>query len=756
MSFLSKIASIFSPWGKPDALLIALPHGRLFQTDSARARNATQQLYLDARLIIRRSSETHNYMLVAERIVEDGEENTRNLDELFDEDQERAYLLGEDMRFRVDSDGDTSFSWLDLSQGNQVVMTYYPESGIKAEVLAEFVRCVYRAMYERKYSKDAAGVSDEELTAFAEQGARSAVTSPAKPAGLTSPGPSTVGPSTTGPAASTPSKAAPPSGPSTPATNAHPVELPATPPVRHAPVGSTVVAVTGDLYQFDPRVNEFHLRVRSVTVQMQKVDEYKFWLAVSAQDNPLISQPVEQRMNPVFSQEHKSFVWNYFDERGQVWSWSIRFNDATNETAFREMFGQCMWETLNESSWAKVKQEEQQWILDGFRDDVDMEDNFYDLEDEDEEKEKQDEADRADGKSAGDEEEESEEEEEEEEGAGATPAMRAGGGQNVKNSSMAVALATDRSFVVRGDRIGVFKYGGDDDKLQFVTTINDVRAAEGKETFAPSKIMLHNTDRNLLMMKPGDEHNIYKMDLERGKVVEQWKVSDVVPVAEMAPAHKYDQMMDAPVINGLNHNSLFVIDSRVQGEKRVAETAKQYATKQKFSAMATTGQGYVVVGSEKGEIRMFDRVGINAKTLLPGFGDPIIGLDVTEKGDYILATCKDYLLLINTALKGSDHTGFTKRMGNDKPAPIRLKLRPEHVAYMGIEVAFTRARFNSGDGDEKYIVTGTGPYVVTWNFRQVKSGKKLYDYVIKQVSHFLVTNACAKRRLTLCFFSVHR
>lgn len=737
MSFLSKIASIFSPWNKPDNVVFSVPHGSLFTTDPAKPRNATTQIYLDARILIRKTSEAFNYQLVIERNLEEGAENTQNLDELFDE--ERAFLIAEEMAFKVErSDEEVKFSWLDLTQGGGISFTYLPELGDKPETTAalldEFVRCVYRATYERKYKEDAGSVSDEALTAFA---SKLAASTPAVASGTASPVAKNAG--MVGVAPGTPSKSATAPAAATPKTPANtgitpPSESLATPPVRHAPVGSTVVRSTGDLYQFDPRVNQFHLRVRGVTIELQKVEQYKFWLNITTtvDGTGLISQPIEQRMNPVFSPEHLSFVWCYFDEENKVWSWSIKFNDNTNESTFREMFGQCMWETLNESSWAKVKEDEQKYILDGFRDDIEMEDNFYDLEDEEEEREKQKEVDRAEGARSDEDEEESEEEEVEDVETGVGRALGGGSSASVKNSSMAVGMASDRSFVVRGDRIGVFKYG-DSDKLEFVTAINDVREGDNKPTFAPSKIMLHQRDQDLLMMKPGDEHNIYRMDLERGKVVESWKVSDIVPVEDFTSAHKYDQKTNASTLNGLNHNSLFVIDPRVSGEKRVAETAKTYATKQKFSSMATTGQGYVAVGSEKGEIRMFDKIGINAKTMLPGFGDPIIGVDVTEKGDWILATCKDYLLLVNTSLKGSDKdTGFNKRMGEQKPIPIRLKLRPEHVAYMGVEVSFTRARFNTGESDEKYIVTSTGPYVVTWNFRRVKAGK-LYDYVIKKV-----------------------
>ena len=79
-------------------------------------------------------------------------------------------------------------------------------------------------------------------------------------------------------------------------------------------------------------------------------------------------------------------------------------------------------------------------------------------------------------------------------------------------------------------------------------------------------------------------------------------------------------------------------------------------------------------------------------------------------------------------------------MGEDKkPIPKRLQLKPEHVAALGIPISFTSAKFNTGEGEEKNIVTSTGPYVITWNFRRVKQGK-LYDYSIRKYHDTVVAD----------------
>ena len=178
---------------------------------------------------------------------------------------------------------------------------------------------------------------------------------------------------------------------------------------------------------------------------------------------------------------------------------------------------------------------------------------------------------------------------------------------------------------------------------------------------------------------------------------------------------------------GLSHNALYRIDPRLSGNKLVDAQLKQYASKNDFSAAATTEKGYIAVASNKGDIRMFDRLGINAKTHIPALGEPIIGLDVSADGRWVLATCRTYLLLIDALQKeGSKHAGklgFERAFGKDaKPQPRRLGLQPAHVAQFrhetGAALAFTPARFNTGTGQgdrETSIVTATGPFIVTWS-----------------------------------------
>jgi len=55
-------------------------------------------------------------------------------------------------------------------------------------------------------------------------------------------------------------------------------------------------------------------------------------------------------------------------------------------------------------------------------------------------------------------------------------------------------------------------------------------------------MMLHNQDSDMLLLDPTNKNSVYRMDLEYGKVVDEWKVSDSVNVDNIIPDTKYAQM----------------------------------------------------------------------------------------------------------------------------------------------------------------------------------------------------------------------
>ena len=76
-------------------------------------------------------------------------------------------------------------------------------------------------------------------------------------------------------------------------------------------------------------------------------------------------------------------------------------------------------------------------------------------------------------------------------------------------------------------------------------------------------------------------------------------------------------MENNPLLQGVNKNTLFTMDTRLKDK---VVSMKSYKTNPKMNCIATTSAGGIAVGSLNGEIRLYNQVGKNAKTLLPCFG----------------------------------------------------------------------------------------------------------------------------------------
>jgi hypothetical protein len=523
-------------------------------------------------------------------------------------------------------------------------------------------------------------------------------------------------------------------------------------PAEQRVFGKEVFATQADLYIFNAATATFHLREVAVDVAINNIksskDEIIYKLFVTKDDTVLIAQDIGSEMFMHFDKEHQSVIWVSSHEE-QVFTWSLMFPNEESDQGFKDRFSVCLYETNAGESFQKVNQADREWIIGGLRDEVEgmepddgvKEFDLMRFEDKDKEEEEEEEESQKTEDSV--EEEEEEEEEDEEEGGMSEDESKS------KNSALAVGYKYDRSFVVRGSRIGVFEHTPSQ-RLRYRTTIKNVKTPRG-QLFSPKKVMLHNEDDALLLLHPEDRHKIYKMDLHRGDVVEEWTTDERFAVNEILPETKYAQMTPVQTLVGLNRQSYFKLDPRLSGNKQVDTKSFTYGfkTAPKLSCATATESGQLAIGSEKGQIRMFSRNTFardirdpldrkpRAKTTLPGYGDPITGIDVTADGKWILATCKTYLLVVPTSFQGTN--GFETPMGKNKPVPRRLQLKPEHIEMMGGNISFTPARFNVGQEEERSIVTSTGPYVIAWNFRKVKQNK-LNEYQIKKYDDVIVAD----------------
>ncbi|OLL24687.1 Vacuolar import and degradation protein 27 [Neolecta irregularis DAH-3] len=690
MEMLKKLGKYI--WGDPNKTeVVQIPAGQLFLVRPSSPKGSSECIFKDAVASVRRTSTHYHYHLVIQRAYEEGEEEISEDDVSSEDSAEKVFLIDQslDLRVVVNEEG-TTFSWKDLSGDYGDRYEFLCDGSTPPETCYAFEMVAYQCMYERKYRQSHTFATEVDLRQF------SYADSPERP--------------------STPEDFSAPA----PRYSPNPEKRFPTKAVRRREKTFIAPIVLDAPEQGETLAQACLFCRKSASLQQCLKSEsgnarayftsltyIPDWLSIQSQGRPWLEMEILPEMSPVFNYEQLCFIWNYYDENNKAYSWLLRFPDIETEEIFQEGLMRALWEMLNETKWSKNKGEERDYVMDAFRDDDAM-----DIDQPDEEE--------TSAQSETDEFEDALQSE-------VSDSETEGVGGEGENSQLAVGYKHNRSFVVRGNKIGVFKHTNDN-RLKFATTINKVADMNGKD-FNPAKVLLHQEDSAMILQNPDNPQSLYKMDLETGKVVDEWKVDEDITVKDFTPDNKFAQMTSEHTVIGISQNGLFRIDPRLSGNKLVNSEHKSYVSKNDFSTTATTEQGYIAVASNKGDIRLFDRLGINAKSLLMPLGEPIIGIDVTANGGWVLATCKTYLLIIDATIKEGRYEGklgFERSFAKDsKPRPRRLQLKPQHVAMMQqtSALSFTTAKFNTGpDVKETTIVTSSGPYVISWNFEQVKQG----------------------------------
>lgn len=236
-------------------------------------------------------------------------------------------------------------------------------------------------------------------------------------------------------------------------------------PIKHSEVAS--------LHLFDTDVESFVEQRSEVQIQIAEAGEYEYWLVVRDAKEPFISVPVDSELVPRLDPAHNAFMFSFTPQDEASTTWSALFPDEEAFIRFKDAFTQYMWEGRNKTSWGKAKADEKKYVAQTYED-VEMTDVSGEPFEEDEEEDEESEAEDAlNASSSFDEESESETE-------------RFAKAAKGKNEKLTVGYKNDRSFVVRGDMIGVFKHT-DDDKLKFATAINRITDTQGK-SFTPNKV----------------------------------------------------------------------------------------------------------------------------------------------------------------------------------------------------------------------------------------------------------------------------
>eukprot|EP00743_Colponemidia_sp_Colp-15_P003911 GILK01004220.1.p1 GENE.GILK01004220.1~~GILK01004220.1.p1 ORF type:complete len:721 (+),score=144.52 GILK01004220.1:74-2236(+) len=656
-------------------------------------------LYMDASASIRYTNRQYEFELVVA-----AEEDSELMESETDQPKVMVFPLTASesfMRYSNDAEESIGFTW---THDGRAFYFEVQSSATGNRMAALFQNTIARCIFENTNRVPHDNVPAEEWAVYCPvEGQRPAPPTPQK--AMPTPQKAPLATPHKAPLASTPS----------------PVKYPDLSPVN---LGLEMVSVRADLYMFDQPSGEFRI-VSEVQAKLHETADFEFSLNLFKEAELVLSQKVSNNMHLHMDKVNKSVIWMGIrvGDDPMIPVWSLVFSNSESESTFKELLQRCLWETNRREDFSEsVKAEDRAWIQGATRDDVEMEDDDGRVEDVDMMDFEEDANDRRLSRDS------------------VSPLKALGADEN---QEMAVGMVNDRAYVVRGSQIGVFKQGEND--LEYLTKIPVVQTADGTK-FCPTQVMLSEQDSKLLLLHPSDNKKVCYMDLNRGQVVEEWTTDSINTIQTIAPLAKYAPRTGESNFVGMNSNGMFRMDPRLPGRAKMVESQKNFyapKTKALLSCMATNQNGHIALGSETGQIRLFNKLDKRAKTALPGLGDPIIGLDVTADGSWLLATTDTYLLVVHTVMP-SGKTGFGDRMGDDKPVPRKLMLHPRDLQKFGIsEVSFTPAHFNLGEGiDETSIVTSTGPFIITWNFRKVKQNK-LHEYTIKHVADQVVADQFA-------------
>ncbi|KAK6202557.1 VID27 cytoplasmic protein-domain-containing protein [Scheffersomyces amazonensis] len=769
-----------------------IPSGRLYLTRSPQSpKGEIECLYNDAFASIKQTTRPYFYQLCITRVYQEGELDAHGSSGFDDSDEddeddhdgphsiadtsgsahskdEWAFTILEDLKFHTydKSDGTKAIVWKDLNGDLGDKFEFIIDEDVKAKDVDSFMFALYKCLYESKYHKSSLAIQDiNQLKEFFYNPKSELLTFD----DLKSPNILQYGldededddDEEEDEEEDDPEDADNDEFMDAVSESALPSHFPISldPPVE--PHGRPIYENGSfELFLYDSEAGVFKPQLESSEVEAKIIalNDWEYTLYVhskTAKLNIHFNASISKNMSPSFNYENLSFIFNYFHVQGdsEIAAYSCMFKFGTyNELAlFQKVFLSSMWETLNKSKWDKTDTSDKDYVSDAFsnlRISDDVQENAEDSEEEEEEEEPETSRSKSVKSKTlfvneDDDEDEFGDNEQEKD-------HKTFKSSTDKNSNLSVGYANNKSFVARGNKLGVFN--SYNDGLAYQTTISDVKDLKGK-SFIPEKMILHQQDQ--VMVMSNRQHNdkvLYKMDLNRGKIVEEWEIDEKNPIVSYGPNTKFAQLTNDPILTGISENGLFNIDPRLSGYKLVNDnTYKSYkTTNNKFSTFATTEQGYIAVGSGKGDIRLYDRLGVNAKSALPSLGEPIKGIDVSKDGRWLLATCETYLLLIDTKIgsnqKNAGNLGFTKYFDKDKkPTPRRLAIKTEHAAYIaadthGKPLSFTQARFNAGlNSKETSIVTSSGPYVISWSLRKVLSGAE-EPYTIKKYKQTIIAD----------------
>ena len=111
-----------------------------------------------------------------------------------------------------------------------------------------------------------------------------------------------------------------------------------------------------ELYFWDMELQEFRNDgVVDAQIFKQINANYTYWLTASNDTGLLLTHNICSSMNQRFSPKMLSLTWNHLGDDNSQSSWLFRFHSEDNFGSALQTFTQCLWESLHQTPWGKIK-----------------------------------------------------------------------------------------------------------------------------------------------------------------------------------------------------------------------------------------------------------------------------------------------------------------------------------------------------------------------------------------------------------------
>ena len=275
--------------------------------------------------------------------------------------------------------------------------------------------------------------------------------------------------------------------------------------------------------------------------------------------------------------------------------------------------------------------------------------------------------------------------------------------------------------VSENNRISIFQ--SDENDLTQIKSLIPISNSLGNEINI-KHMYFFKEETNLLILDYNNPNTITQYDLNKNKLINEWKINHKNKINRLCLYKKFDQKIDSDLIYGITSNSMFLFNCN---EGNIIEE-KKYEMNYHMNSISSGINNEFAISTEKGEIRLYNKIG-KALNLYSLNGDYIKNIDISNNGHLIVCTC-DYQLIVFNVIGKNNLNGFYKRVSYENRNPgIYLKLKESDMKKYNLNgIKYNNGKFNINNENENDIICSIGKLVVIWCFNYGKYDKyKIFE-----------------------------